>query len=72
MKQQWREEFDKSKQIKLITKCLSSTHSAEQEAPPPIFLFLGEASEHMWNRHQLYDFVHCWDELSSYSGMPMR
>lgn len=35
MKQQRKEELEKSKQIKLITKHVSSTHSAEQEAPPP-------------------------------------
>lgn len=41
MKQQWKE-LEKSKLIQLINKCLSSTGSAEQEAPPPTFLVLGE------------------------------
>jgi len=37
------EELEKSKQIELITKSLFNTLSAEQEAPLPTFLLLGEA-----------------------------
>lgn len=47
MEQQWKEGFEKPKQTKLLTTRLSSTRSAEQEAPPPLVLVLGEA-ERPW------------------------
>lgn len=45
IKQRRQQELEKSKQIKLITKHLCSTHSTEQEAPPPTFLLLGDAEQ---------------------------